>query len=135
MLLLDEPFGALDARVRKDLRRWLRSFHEEMGITTVFVTDDQEEALELADEIVILNQGRIEQIGGPQKIYDEPGSPFICEFLGNVNRIGELARTPRRSTCVRTRSTCILSGTKVWRRRRTCAMSSPRAPLRDCICG
>lgn len=87
VLLLDEPFGALDARVRKDLRRWLRSFHEEMGITTVFVTHDQEEALELADEIVILNQGRIEQIGGPQKIYDEPGSPFICEFLGNVNRI------------------------------------------------
>jgi sulfate transport system ATP-binding protein len=87
VLLLDEPFGALDARVRKDLRRWLRSFHEEMGITTVFVTHDQDEALELADEIVILNQGRIEQIGTPQKIYDEPGSPFICEFLGNVNRL------------------------------------------------
>ncbi|MGB8166221.1 MAG: TOBE-like domain-containing protein [Chthoniobacteraceae bacterium] len=87
VLLLDEPFGALDARVRKDLRRWLRSFHEAMGITTVFVTHDQEEALELADEIVILNQGRIEQIGGPQQIYDEPGSPFTCEFLGNVNRL------------------------------------------------
>jgi sulfate transport system ATP-binding protein len=87
VLLLDEPFGALDARVRKDLRRWLRGFHEEMGITTVFVTHDQEEALELADEIVILNQGRIHQIGAPQDIYDAPGSPFICEFLGNVNRI------------------------------------------------
>jgi len=87
VLLLDEPFGALDARVRQDLRRWLRSFHEEMGITTVFVTHDQEEALELADEIVILNRGRIEQIGAPQDIYDQPGSPFICEFLGNVNRL------------------------------------------------
>ncbi len=87
VLLLDEPFGALDARVRKDLRRWLRSFHEEMGITTVFVTHDQEEALELADEIVILSQGRIQQIGVPQDIYDAPGSPFICEFLGNVNKI------------------------------------------------
>lgn len=87
VLLLDEPFGALDAKVRKELRRWLRQFQEEAGITTVFVTHDQEEALELADEIVVLNQGRIEQIGQPQKVYDEPGSAFVCEFLGNVNRI------------------------------------------------
>jgi sulfate/thiosulfate transport system ATP-binding protein len=87
VLLLDEPFGALDAKVRKDLRRWLREFHDQMGITTVFVTHDQEEALELADEIVVLNQGRIEQSGAPQDIYDRPGSAFVCEFLGNVNRL------------------------------------------------
>jgi sulfate transport system ATP-binding protein len=87
VLLLDEPFGALDAKVRKDLRRWLRQFHDEMGITTIFVTHDQEEALELADEIVVLNQGRIEQSGEPQAIYDEPGTAFVCEFLGNVNRL------------------------------------------------
>ncbi len=87
VLLLDEPFGALDAKVRKELRRWLRHFHDEMGITTLFVTHDQEEALELADEIVVLNQGRIEQQGEPQAIFDEPGSAFVCEFLGNVNRL------------------------------------------------
>jgi sulfate transport system ATP-binding protein len=89
VLLLDEPFGALDAKVRKDLRRWLRRFHDEMGITTIFVTHDQEEALELADEIVVLNEGRIEQSGEPQAIYDEPGTAFVCEFLGNVNRLDE----------------------------------------------
>jgi sulfate/thiosulfate transport system ATP-binding protein len=87
VLLLDEPFGALDAKVRKDLRRWLRHFHDEMGITTVFVTHDQEEALELADEVVVLNRGQIEQTGDPQAIYDDPGSAFVCEFLGNVNRL------------------------------------------------
>jgi sulfate transport system ATP-binding protein len=87
VLLLDEPFGALDAKVRKELRRWLRRFHDETGITTVFVTHDQEEALELADEVVVLHRGRIEQIGRPQAIYDKPGSAFVCEFLGNVNRV------------------------------------------------
>ena len=86
VLLLDEPFGALDAKVRKDLRRWLRVFQEEIGITTIFVTHDQEEALELADEVVVLNEGRIEQIGAPQDVYDKPASPFVIEFLGNVNR-------------------------------------------------
>ena len=86
VLLLDEPFGALDAKVRKDLRRWLRGFQEEIGITTIFVTHDQEEALELADEVVVLNEGRIEQIGSPQHVYDRPASPFVIEFLGNVNR-------------------------------------------------
>ncbi|MBJ7260065.1 MAG: sulfate ABC transporter ATP-binding protein, partial [Chthoniobacterales bacterium] len=86
VLLLDEPFGALDAKVRKDLRRWLRVFQEEIGITTIFVTHDQEEALELADEVVVLNEGRIEQIGAPQHVYDKPSSPFVIEFLGNVNR-------------------------------------------------
>jgi sulfate transport system ATP-binding protein len=87
VLLLDEPFGALDAKVRKDLRRWLRRFHDDTGLTTVFVTHDQEEALELADEIIVLNNGKIEQVGTPQELYDEPASAFVCEFLGNVNRI------------------------------------------------
>jgi sulfate/thiosulfate transport system ATP-binding protein len=87
VLLLDEPFGALDAKVRKELRRWLRRLHEEVHLTTLFVTHDQEEALEIADEVVIMNQARIEQIGTPQEVYDHPASPFIYEFLGNVNRV------------------------------------------------
>jgi len=86
VLLLDEPFGALDAKVRKDLRRWLRTFQEEIKITTIFVTHDQEEALELADEVVVMNNARIEQVGTPQEVYDNPKSPFVIEFLGNVNR-------------------------------------------------
>ncbi len=86
VLLLDEPFGALDAKVRKDLRRWLRTFQEEIRVTTIFVTHDQEEALELADEVVIMNNARIEQVGDPQTVYDRPVSPFVIEFLGNVNR-------------------------------------------------
>ena len=87
VLLLDEPFGALDAKVRKDLRRWLREFHDEIGLTTLFVTHDQEEALELADQVVVMRNSRIEQVGVPQEIYDRPRSPFVYEFLGNVNRI------------------------------------------------
>jgi len=87
ILLLDEPFGALDAKVRKDLRRWLRHFHERIGLTTVFVTHDQEEALELADEVVVMNHARIEQVGPPQEVFDHPSSPFVIEFMGNVNRI------------------------------------------------
>jgi len=86
VLLLDEPFGALDAQVRKDLRRWLRGLHEKLNVTTVFVTHDQEEALELADEVVVMNNARIEQVGAPQSVYDRPASPFVIEFLGNVNR-------------------------------------------------
>jgi sulfate transport system ATP-binding protein len=85
VLLLDEPFGALDAKVRKDLRRWLRQFHDEVHLTTVFVTHDQEEALEIADEVVIMNQARVEQVGTPQEVYDKPASPFVYRFLGNVN--------------------------------------------------
>jgi sulfate transport system ATP-binding protein len=85
VLLLDEPFGALDARVRRDLRRWLRRLHEEMHITSVFVTHDQEEALELADRVVVMNEGRIEQIGTPEEVYDKPANPFVYQFLGNVN--------------------------------------------------
>jgi sulfate transport system ATP-binding protein len=82
VLLLDEPFGALDAKVRKELRRWLRRFHREIRLTTLFVTHDHEEALEIADEVVIMHQGRIEQVGTPQEIYDKPASPFVHEFLG-----------------------------------------------------
>jgi sulfate/thiosulfate transport system ATP-binding protein len=85
VLLLDEPFGALDAKVRKDLRRWLRRLHDELHITSVFVTHDQEEALEVADRIVVMNHGVVEQIGSPQEVYDKPASPFVYQFLGNVN--------------------------------------------------
>ena len=85
VLLLDEPFGALDAKVRKELRRWLRQLHEEIHVTTLFVTHDQEEALEVADRVAILRDGRIEQIGTPEEIYDHPASPFVYDFLGNVN--------------------------------------------------
>ena len=85
VLLLDEPFGALDAQVRKDLRRWLRRLHDELHITSVFVTHDQEEALEVADRIVVMNHGVVEQIGSPQAVYDNPASPFVYQFLGNVN--------------------------------------------------
>ena len=85
VLLLDEPFGALDAKVRRELRRWLRRLHDEMKITTVFVTHDQEEALELADRIAITNKGKIEQIGTPEEVYERPVSPFVYNFLGNVN--------------------------------------------------
>ncbi len=87
VLLLDEPFGALDAQVRKDLRRWLRVFHDEIGITTLFVTHDQQEALELADQVVVMRNAQLEQVGKPQAVYDHPRSPFVYEFLGNVNKL------------------------------------------------
>ncbi|MFC0558871.1 sulfate/molybdate ABC transporter ATP-binding protein [Halalkalibacter alkalisediminis] len=85
VLLLDEPFGALDAKVRKDLRRWLRRLHDEFHITSVFVTHDQEEALDVADRVVIMNDGKIEQIGTPEEVYENPETPFVYNFLGNVN--------------------------------------------------
>jgi len=85
VLLLDEPFGALDAKVRKELRRWLRRLHDEVHATTVFVTHDQEEAMEVADRIVVMNQGRIEQVGTPEEVYQNPATPFVYEFLGDVN--------------------------------------------------
>lgn len=85
VLLLDEPFGALDAKVRKDLRRWLRRLHDELHITSIFVTHDQEEAMEVADKIVVLNKGQIEQIGTPDDIYNNPASPFVYDFIGQVN--------------------------------------------------
>jgi sulfate/thiosulfate transport system ATP-binding protein len=84
VLLLDEPFGALDARVRKDLRRWLREIHQRTGLTTVFVTHDQDEAMELADRVVVLNEGRIEQVGSPDQLYDQPASPFVLSFVGEA---------------------------------------------------
>jgi sulfate/thiosulfate transport system ATP-binding protein len=87
VLLLDEPFGALDAKVRKELRRWLRRLNAETGMTSIFVTHDQEEAMEIADRIVVMSHGRIEQIGKPAEIYENPANPFVCEFLGNANRI------------------------------------------------
>lgn len=85
MLLLDEPFGALDAKVRKELRQWLRDLHDQLHMTSVFVTHDQEEALEVADRVVVMNEGRIEQIGTPDEVYHNPANPFVCNFLGNVN--------------------------------------------------
>jgi sulfate transport system ATP-binding protein len=88
LLLLDEPFGALDAKVRKELRRWLRRLHDDMGLTSLFVTHDQQEALELADRVVVMNQGRIEQVGRPQDIYDQPATPFVFDFIGHANRFG-----------------------------------------------
>ena len=89
VLLLDEPFGALDARVRKELRGWLRRLHDEMHVTTIFVTHDQEEAMEIADQIVLMNHGRVEQVGSPRELYEEPANEFVMSFVGPVNRFGE----------------------------------------------
>ena len=85
VLLLDEPFGALDAKVRKELRRWLRRLHDDLHVTSIFVTHDQEEALEVADRVVLMNQGKVEQMGSPQEVWDHPASPFVYGFLGDVN--------------------------------------------------
>jgi len=85
VLLLDEPFGALDAKVRQELRQWLRRLHEEIHLTTLFVTHDQEEAFEVADQVVVMQGGQIEQVGTPQEVFDHPASPFVMDFLGNVN--------------------------------------------------
>src|SRR4029079_17693637 len=87
ILLLDEPVGALDARVRGDLRRWLRGLHDRIHVTSVFVTHDQEEAFELADRIAVMNQGRIEQLADTPTLYTPPASPFVCRFLGEVNEV------------------------------------------------
>jgi sulfate transport system ATP-binding protein len=89
VLLLDEPFGALDARVRKELRAWLRRLHDEVHVTTIIVTHDQEEAMEVAGQIVVLNDGRIEQVGSPRELYDSPANEFVMSFVGPVNRLGE----------------------------------------------
>jgi len=88
VLLLDEPFGALDANVRGELRRWLRRLHDEQGVTTVLVTHDQEEAMEVADRIAVMHEGRVEQVGGPREVYDHPASDFVMGFLGPVSRLG-----------------------------------------------
>jgi sulfate transport system ATP-binding protein len=89
VLLLDEPFGALDARVRAELREWLRRLHEEVHVTTVFVTHDQEEAMEVADRIAVMNRGRVEQVGGPRDLYEQPATEFVMSFVGPVNRVGD----------------------------------------------
>jgi sulfate transport system ATP-binding protein len=94
VLLLDEPFGALDARVRKELRAWLRHLHDEVHVTTVFVTHDQEEAMEVADRIVVMNHGRVEQVGGPRDLYEHPANAFVMGFVGPVTRLGELFVRP-----------------------------------------
>ncbi len=88
LLLLDEPFGALDARVRKELREWLRSLHDDVGVTTIFVTHDQEEAMEVAEQIVVMNEGAIEQVGTPHELYEEPKTEFVMQFVGEVNQVG-----------------------------------------------
>src|SRR5262245_21074551 len=85
VLLLDEPFGALDAKVRQELRRWLRRLHDEIRVTSVFVTHDQEEALEVSDRVVVMNRGKVEQVGTPEAVFDRPATPFVMGFLGNVN--------------------------------------------------
>jgi sulfate transport system ATP-binding protein len=93
VLLLDEPFGALDAKVRAELRRWLRRLHDEQGVTTVLVTHDQEEAMEVADTVAVMNKARIEQVGGPREVYDNPANEFVMGFLGPVSKIdGRLVR-------------------------------------------
>jgi len=89
VLLLDEPFGALDASVRKDLRQWLRRLHDEVHVTTIFVTHDQEEAMEVADRIAVMNRGRIEQVGAPRDIYERPANEFVMRFVGPVNQVGD----------------------------------------------
>ena len=94
VLLLDEPFGALDARVRAELRDWLRRLHEEVHVTTVFVTHDQEEAMEVADQIAVLNRGRLEQVGSPQELYDLPATEFVMRFVGEANALGGVLVRP-----------------------------------------
>jgi sulfate transport system ATP-binding protein len=92
ILLLDEPFGALDAQVRKELRRWLRQLHEELKFTSVFVTHDQEEAMEVADRVVVMSQGNIEQADAPEQVWREPSTRFVLEFMGEVNRLKGIVR-------------------------------------------
>ena len=100
MLLLDEPFGALDAQVRKELRTWLRRLHDEIHVTTVFVTHDQEEAMDVADRIVVMANARVEQVGTPDELYDEPANAFVMSFLGPVTPAGRHARCgPTTSSC------------------------------------
>ena len=101
VLLLDEPFGALDANVRADLRAWLRRLHEEVPVTTVLVTHDQEEAMELADRIVLLKDGKIAQVGAPRELYEHPANAFVMGFLGRVSKVGRRARAPARRRALR----------------------------------
>ena len=104
VLLLDEPFGALDARVRAELREWLRRLHEEVHVTTVFVTHDQAEAMDVADQIAVMNRGRIEQVGTPTQLYDEPQTEFVMSFVGEANRLGDAWVRPHELEIVETPS-------------------------------
>ncbi|MEZ0074611.1 sulfate/molybdate ABC transporter ATP-binding protein [Planotetraspora sp. GP83] len=122
VLLLDEPFGALDAQVRKELRTWLRRLHDEVHVTTVFVTHDQEEAIEVADTIVVLANGAVEQVGSPAEVYDHPANPFVMRFLGPVTEIGgslvrphdiEISATPAEGSTVATVSRIVRLGFEV----------------------
>jgi sulfate transport system ATP-binding protein len=101
VLLLDEPFGALDAKVRKDLRTWLRNLHEEMNVTTIFVTHDQEEAMDVAGQLVVMNQGRVEQSGSASDLYEKPANEFVMSFVGEVNRLGDSFVRPHDMEVVR----------------------------------
>jgi sulfate transport system ATP-binding protein len=94
VLLLDEPFGALDARVRAELREWLRQLHDVVHVTTVFVTHDQEEAMEISDQIAVMNHGRLEQVGNPRELYDEPASEFVMTFVGDAQHLGDILVRP-----------------------------------------
>ena len=147
VLLLDEPFGALDAKVRKELRRWLRRLHDELHVASVFVTHDQEEALEVADRVVLMNSGRIEQVGTPREVWESPATPFVYGFLGDVNSLAGVAtrgvwqgagcrcrrRSWRRPTasapppmCGRTNSTSSATGRKA--RASRCGCRTPTWP-------
>ena len=99
ILLLDEPFGALDAKVRKDLRRWLREVHDRTGLTSIFVTHDQDEALDLADRVVVMDHGRIEQVDTPEMVWERPATAFVCDFLGGANRIAAIATDSSIDVC------------------------------------
>jgi sulfate transport system ATP-binding protein len=94
VLLLDEPFGALDARVRSELREWLRQLHDVVHVTTVFVTHDQDEAMEISDQIAVINHGRLEQVGSPRELYDDPASEFVMTFVGDAQPIGDVLVRP-----------------------------------------
>lgn len=108
VLLLDEPFGALDARVREELRDWLRRLHDEVHVTTVLVTHDQEEAMEVASRIVVMNHGRIEQVGSPAELYEEPATAFVMRFVGKVNRVGDVYIRPHEVVvCAADQAGCI----------------------------
>jgi sulfate transport system ATP-binding protein len=110
VLLLDEPFGALDAKVREDLRAWLRRLHDEVHVTTVLVTHDQSEALDVADRIAVLNKGRIEQIGTPTEVYDSPANPFVMSFLGTVSTLNGILVRPHDIRVGRTPEMAIAAG-------------------------
>ena len=121
VLLLDEPFGALDAKVRAELREWLRRLHERVPVTTILVTHDQEEAMSVADRIVVMNEGRIEQVGSPRELYDRPANSFVMSFLGPVSRFGERlvrphdiasAASPSTAACRRSSRASCTSGSR-----------------------